>query len=118
MYGIWEQTQNTIFKTLSTSYSPEVNMNREIIEKWIKRNHVIPKKFKYYLDEESFRFRFNSQINLGKALEEVPHIVSYNMWDETTFYIFLNHPNLNREKLYALLFALESALKSADNSIQ
>jgi len=36
MYGIWEQTQNTIFKTLSTSYSPEVNMNREIIEKWIK----------------------------------------------------------------------------------
>jgi len=36
MYGIWEQTQNTIFKTLSTSYSLEVNMNREIIEKWIK----------------------------------------------------------------------------------
>ena len=107
--------QNTIFKTLSTSYSLEVNMkNQEIIEKWIKRNHVISKKFEYYLDEESFRFRFNSQINLGKALEEVPHMVSCNMWDETTFYIFLNHPNLNREKLYALL----SALESADNSIQ
>jgi len=89
----------------------------EIIEKWIKRNHVIS-KIKYYLDEESFRFRFNSQISLGKALEEVPHMISYSIWDETTFYIFLNHPNLNREKLYALLSALESALESADNSIQ
>ncbi|MEM5804100.1 MAG: hypothetical protein QW350_05200 [Candidatus Aenigmatarchaeota archaeon] len=86
----------------------------QIIIKWLKEKKT-SKKFGYFVDEESFRIRFPSEIEtdvmnvIGDTLKDIPYMISYNMWDDLTIYIFLNHPRLQKEKLYTLLTELEIA---------
>jgi len=92
--------------------------NQKII-KWLKEK-TTSKKFGYYVDEGSSRIRFPSEIEIGvmnvigDTLKDVPHMISYNMWDDLTINIFLSHPRLQTEKLYTLLTELESAEKTIE----
>jgi hypothetical protein len=89
--------------------------NQKII-KWLKEK-TPSKKFGYYVDDESFRIRFPSELEIdvmnviGDTLEGIPHMLSYSIWDDVTIYIFLRHPRLQTEKLYTLLTELEIAEK-------
>jgi hypothetical protein len=88
------------------------------IIKWLKNKGVISKKFGYYVDEEYFCIRFPSEIEdlvmnqINGVIKGIPHLMSYSMWDDVTIHIHLNHPQLDPEKLYALLPAIEDAEKS------
>lgn len=90
-----------------------MKINQKII-KWLKEK-TKSKKFGYYVDEETFRIRFPSELEtdvmnvIGDTLKGIPSMMSYNMWDDLTIYIFLNHPKLQTEKLYTLLTELEIA---------
>jgi hypothetical protein len=91
--------------------------NEKII-KWLKTKKTTNKKFGYYVDSESFMFRFPSEYEdnivskIHDVIEQIPHMLGYNVWDKVTIYIPLNHPQLDPEKLFALLPALEDAEKS------
>lgn len=91
---------------------------KKIIEVWLKRNRrVISNKMEYYLDSETFRFKFRDPQmphRIEKELKEVPCMQSESVWGYTTYYLFLKHPNLEKIKLKALLSALESALEEED----
>jgi hypothetical protein len=88
----------------------------ENIIKWLDKKEK-NKVFGYYVDEESFRILIPKGLEekilpiISGAIEKVPHIIGYNVWEDVTYYIFLNHPKLNEENLYVLLSALENAEK-------
>jgi hypothetical protein len=94
----------------------EENMMTQNIIKWLKKKKV-NKNFGYYVDEElfiiKFPFEYEDQVMsiLKKALEGVPYMMSYSVWDDVKIHIHLNHPKLKPEKIYELLPALESAEK-------
>jgi hypothetical protein len=89
--------------------------NQKII-KWLK-GKTKSKKFGYYVDDETFRIRFPSELEadvmdvIGDTLKGIPNMISYSVWDDVIIYIFLRHPRLQTEKLYTLLTELEIAEK-------
>jgi hypothetical protein len=79
----------------------------ENIIKWLDKKEK-NKVFGYYVDEESFRILIPKGLEekilpiISGAIEKVPHIIGYNVWEDVTYYIFLNHPKLNEENLYVI----------------